>query len=139
MGGSAITQANRNPILGKIAGADGLKTGHTAEAGYGFTGSAEQNGRRLIMVLAGHNSYNGRIGESVRFMDWGFKAWKVQPLFKKGQVIDKVPVQLGSDREIASVAPKNLAVTLTRTTSAKIHVKMSKTANTAQESTNTGI
>src|SRR3546814_3139639 len=101
MGGSAITQANRNPILGKIAGADGLKTGHTAEAGYGFTGSAEQNGRRLIMVLAGLNSYNGRIGESVRFMDWGFKAWKAQPLFKKGQVVDKVPVQLGSDREIA--------------------------------------
>src|SRR3546814_6039782 len=77
MDGSAITQANRNPILGKIAGADGLKTGHTAEAGYGFTGSAEQNGRRLIMVLAGLNSYNGRIGESVRFMDWGFKAWKM--------------------------------------------------------------
>ncbi|HEY9579199.1 MAG TPA: D-alanyl-D-alanine carboxypeptidase family protein [Rhizorhapis sp.] len=124
MGGSAITQANRNPILGKIAGADGLKTGHTAEAGYGFTGSAEQNGRRLIMVLAGLNSYNGRIGESVRFMDWGFKAWKAQPLFKKGQVVDKVPVQLGSDREIALVAPKNLAVTLPRTASANITVKL---------------
>src|SRR3546814_3053032 len=102
MGGSAITQANRNPILGKIAGADGLKTGHTAEAGYGFTGSAEQNGRRLIMVLAGLNSYNGRIGESVRFMDWGFKAWKAQPLFKKGQVVDKVPVQLGRSEEHTS-------------------------------------
>ena len=45
-----ITQANRNPILGKVPGADGLKTGHTDEAGYGFTGSAEQNGRRLIEV-----------------------------------------------------------------------------------------
>src|SRR3546814_20515752 len=65
MDGSAITQANRNPILGKIAGADGLKTGHTAEAGYGFTGSAEQNGRRLIMFLAGPNSYNRRIVEYV--------------------------------------------------------------------------
>src|SRR3546814_6975130 len=122
MGGSAITQANRNPILGKIAGADGLKTGHTAEAGYGFTGSAEQNGRRLIMVLAGLNSYNGRIGESVRLMDWGFKVWKAQPLFKKGQVVDKVPVQLGSDREIAIVAPKNLAVTMPRTASANIKI-----------------
>ena len=49
----AITQANRNPLLGKVQGADGLKTGHTDEAGYGFTGSAEQNGRRLIMVVAG--------------------------------------------------------------------------------------
>src|SRR3546814_16152932 len=80
--------------------------------------------RRLIMVLAGLNSYNGRIGESVRFMDRGFKAWKAQPLFKKGQVVDKVPVQLGSDRAIALVAPKNLAVTLPRTAIAKITVKL---------------
>ena len=48
--GQDITQANRNPILGQVPGADGLKTGHTDEAGYGFTGSAEQNGRRLIEV-----------------------------------------------------------------------------------------
>ena len=46
--GQAITQGNRNPLLGKVAGADGLKTGHTEEAGYGFTGSAVQNGRRLV-------------------------------------------------------------------------------------------
>ena len=51
--GQAITQGNRNPLLGKVAGADGLKTGHTEEAGYGFTGSAVQNGRRLVMVVAG--------------------------------------------------------------------------------------
>ena len=51
--GQDITQANRNPILGHVPGADGLKTGHTDEAGYGFTGSADQNGRRLIEVLAG--------------------------------------------------------------------------------------
>ena len=51
--GQDITQGNRNPILGKVPGADGFKTGHTDEAGYGFTGSAEQNGRRLIEVVAG--------------------------------------------------------------------------------------
>ena len=68
--GQAITQGNRNPILGKIAGADGLKTGHTEEAGYGFTGSAEQNGRRLVMVIAGLDSFIQRIGESVRLMSW---------------------------------------------------------------------
>src|SRR5215212_5822133 len=51
--GQDITQQNRNPILGKVPGADGLKTGHTDEAGYGFTESAEQNGRRLVEVLAG--------------------------------------------------------------------------------------
>src|SRR3546814_3897404 len=49
--GAAITQSNRNPLLGRVAGADGLKTGHTEAAGYGFTGSAEQKGRRLVMVV----------------------------------------------------------------------------------------
>src|SRR6185312_15127697 len=69
--GADITQANRNPILGKVPGADGLKTGHTEEAGYGFTGSAEQNGRRLVIVLAGLTSANQRIDQSVQFMNWG--------------------------------------------------------------------
>src|SRR4051794_21781271 len=61
-GGQPITQDNRNPLLARgFPGADGLKTGHTEEAGYGFTGSAEQNGRRLIMVIAGLPTYNSRI------------------------------------------------------------------------------
>ena len=77
--GAAITQGNRNPILGKVAGADGLKTGHTEEAGYGFTGSAEQNGRRLVMVVAGLDSFNNRIVESTRLMEWGFNAWAAKP------------------------------------------------------------
>lgn len=124
MGGSAITQANRNPLLGKVEGADGLKTGHTLEAGYGFTGSAEQDGRRLVMVLAGLDSFNGRITESVRFMDWGFRAWKAQPLFKAGQEVEKAPVQLGSDSDVGLVAPKNLAVTLPRGASANMTVKL---------------
>jgi D-alanyl-D-alanine carboxypeptidase (penicillin-binding protein 5/6) len=110
--GQAITQGNRNPILGRIAGADGLKTGHTAEAGYGFTGSAEQNGRRIIMVLAGLGSFNQRIEESVKFMDWGFRAWKTQELFKAGEKVGTARVQLGSEDEVGLVAPRNLAVTL---------------------------
>jgi D-alanyl-D-alanine carboxypeptidase (penicillin-binding protein 5/6) len=110
--GQAITQGNRNPLLGKVAGADGLKTGHTAEAGYGFTGSAEQGGRRLIMVVAGLDSYNQRIAESVRMMDWGFKAWTAKPLFKAGATVGSARVQLGGDDEVALVAPRNLAITV---------------------------
>ena len=111
-GNKPITQGNRNPILGRIPGADGLKTGHTAEAGYGFTGSAEQNGRRLVMVVAGLTSTNQRIEESVKFMNWGFNAWKAQPLFKQGEAVAKAKVQGGSDGEVGLVAPRNLAVTL---------------------------
>ena len=110
--GAAITQANRNPLLGKVPGADGLKTGHTEEAGYGFTGSAEQNGRRLIMVVAGLDSYNGRIQESVRLMQWGFNAWQSKPLFKSGTNIGSAKVQMGSSSEVPLVAPRDLALTI---------------------------
>ena len=110
--GTDITQANRNPLLGKVAGADGLKTGHTDEAGYGFTGSADQNGRRLIMVVAGIDSYNNRIVESVRLMNWGFNAWQTKPLYKAGATVGTAKVQMGSDSEVGLIAPQNLAVTM---------------------------
>ncbi|KKW92611.1 MULTISPECIES: D-alanyl-D-alanine carboxypeptidase family protein [Sphingobium] len=127
MGGADIEQGNRNPILGKVQGADGLKTGHTEEAGYGFTGSAEQEGRRLVMVVAGLTSANQRIAESVRFMDWGFRAWKAQPLFKKGQTVETAEVQLGSATKVALVAPQDMAVTLPRAASSQISVKVAYT------------
>jgi D-alanyl-D-alanine carboxypeptidase (penicillin-binding protein 5/6) len=110
--GADITQANRNPILGKIPGADGLKTGHTDEAGYGFTGSAEQNGRRLVMVIAGLSSFNQRIAESTRLMNWGFNAWAAKPLFSANTKVGTAKVQLGSSSEVSLIAPRNLAVTL---------------------------
>ncbi|HEX2802782.1 MAG TPA: D-alanyl-D-alanine carboxypeptidase family protein [Sphingomicrobium sp.] len=110
--GQDITQPNRNPILGKVPGADGLKTGHTDEAGYGFTGSAEQNGRRLVEVLAGMNSWNERVQESTRLMQWGFNAWQAKPLFKQGAEVAKAKVQMGSSSEVPLVAPRDLAVTV---------------------------
>lgn len=110
--GAAITQVNRDPLLGRVDGADGLKTGHTEEAGYGFTGSAEQNGRRLVMVLAGLTSSNQRISESVRFMDWGFRAWQSKPLVKQGRKIGDAQVQLGSSSTVALVAPRDLKAAL---------------------------
>src|SRR4051794_20104005 len=107
-----ITQQNRNPILGHVAGADGLKTGHTDEAGYGFTGSAEQNGRRLIEVVAGLPSWNARVQEATRLIGWGFNAWAAKPLFQQGAKVGTAKVQLGSSSEVPLVAPRNLAVTV---------------------------
>jgi D-alanyl-D-alanine carboxypeptidase (penicillin-binding protein 5/6) len=112
--GQAITQGNRNPLLGKVAGADGLKTGHTEEAGYGFTGSAVQNGRRLVMVVAGLPSFGERVSASVDFMNWGFAAWQNIPLGKKGQVMGKVAISGAADPSIDAVAGKDLFVTLPR-------------------------
>jgi D-alanyl-D-alanine carboxypeptidase (penicillin-binding protein 5/6) len=110
--GKDITQENRNPILGHVPGADGLKTGHTDEAGYGFTGSAEQNGRRLIEVLAGMDSWNQRVQESTRLISWGFGAWSDKPLFKAGDKVGTAQVQLGNSNTVPLVAPRDLAVSV---------------------------
>jgi serine-type D-Ala-D-Ala carboxypeptidase (penicillin-binding protein 5/6) len=112
MGGADIKQDNRDPLLGRVAGADGLKTGHTEEAGFGFTGSAEQNGRRLVMVLAGLTSFNQRIDQSVKFMNWGFGAWQSKKLVSKGKQVGDADVQLGTSSHVALVAPKDLTVTV---------------------------
>ena len=114
--GEDITQPNRNPILGRISGADGLKTGHTEEAGYGFTGSAIQGGRRIVMVVAGLSSFNERIGASVDFMNWGFNAWQGIPLLKAGQVAGNAKLAGGEVPEVAMVAPRDLFVTVPRGT-----------------------
>ncbi|WEK01286.1 MAG: D-alanyl-D-alanine carboxypeptidase [Candidatus Sphingomonas phytovorans] len=122
--GADITQANRDPLLGRVAGADGLKTGHTDEAGYGFTGSAQQNGRRLVMVMAGLTSSNQRIEESVKFMNWGFRAWQSKPLVTKGRKVETAEVQLGDSRTVGLVAPTNLTATLPAGVSPDIQLRV---------------
>ena len=121
---NGITQSNRNPLMGKVAGADGLKTGHTEEAGYGFTGSAEQKGRRLVSVLAGLDSYGGRIEESVKFMNWGFKAWEPRKLFDKGTKIQTAEVQLGDSSTVSLVAVKDLFATIPKASDGQISMKV---------------
>ncbi|MDF0491211.1 D-alanyl-D-alanine carboxypeptidase [Sphingomonas sp. H39-1-10] len=110
--GAAIKQENRDPLLGRVAGADGLKTGHTEEAGYGFTGSAIQNGRRLVMVLAGLGTYGQRAEESVKFMNWGFRSWQAKPIAKKGKKVENAEVQLGTSNHVDLIAGKDLTATL---------------------------
>lgn len=122
--GAAITQANRDPLLGRVAGADGLKTGHTDEAGYGFTGSAEQNGRRLVMVVAGLNSFNSRIEESVRFIEWGFRAWKAQPIVRIGKKVESAEVQGGDASTVGLVAPRVLTVAVLNGTTPVLNAKV---------------
>ncbi len=112
MGGQDITQSNRDPLLGRVEGADGLKTGHTSEAGYSFTGSAEQNGRRLVMVVAGLDSMAARREQSIALINWGFRAWQARPLYKKGQTVESAEVQLGAEDHVNLVAPRDLAVTI---------------------------
>jgi len=124
MNGSAIDQANRDPLLGVVAGADGLKTGHTDEAGYSFVGSAIQNGRRLVMVVAGFTTYNQRKEESIKFMNWGFRAWQSHPIVAKGKQITTAEVQLGSSSSVGLVAADNLAMTVPSGTTPNTNAKV---------------
>jgi D-alanyl-D-alanine carboxypeptidase (penicillin-binding protein 5/6) len=110
--GQDITQTNRDPLLGNVEGADGLKTGHTEEAGYGFTGSAEQKGRRLVRVLSGLTSMAERREQSIALVNWGFRAWQSRPLYTKGQQVEVAEVQVGSEDTVGLVAPRDLAVTI---------------------------
>ncbi|MBD8676893.1 D-alanyl-D-alanine carboxypeptidase family protein [Sphingomonas sp. CFBP 13720] len=122
--GSAITQGNRDPLLGRVRGADGLKTGHTDEAGYGFTGSAEQDGRRLVMVVAGLTSFNQRASESVKFMNWGFGAWRAKPIVAAGKRVESADVQMGNASTVGLVAPRALTVTMPAGTNSPMTAKV---------------
>jgi len=109
-----IRQGNRNPLLYKDLGADGLKTGHTEEAGYCLTASAIRDGRRIIMVLGGMDKAATRAQESERLLEWAFREFGDYRLFKKGDVIDQADVWLGSDPKVPVTTTKDVVVTLPR-------------------------
>lgn len=102
--GTPIVQPNRNPILGRFAGADGLKTGHTSEAGYCFLGSAKRGGRRLIMVVAGLGSEKARRDEAERLMRWGFEAWEGREILPAGRAVGLLDVGQGDAPAVAAAA-----------------------------------
>jgi D-alanyl-D-alanine carboxypeptidase (penicillin-binding protein 5/6) len=90
-----IRQPNRNPLMYSNAQADGLKTGHTQESGYGLVGSTVKDGQRVIMVLNGMTSKKQRSIESNRLMNLMFREFQTYRFFDKGQVVDQANVWLG--------------------------------------------
>ncbi len=90
-----IKQGNRNPLLYKTLGADGIKTGHTEDGGYGVIGSAVANGRRIVMVINGTSSMQARADESEKLIKWAEVSFKNMDLVKKDRVVAKIPVVLG--------------------------------------------
>ena len=91
-----VRQRNRNPVLGKVEGADGLKTGFTEASGYGLVGSAAQGGRRIIMVLNGMESKRDRSNEAVKLLRWAFRAFKAIDLFADGEVVGEATLYGGA-------------------------------------------
>ena len=109
-----IKQGNRNPLLYKGVGADGLKTGHTEEAGYSLTASVKREDRRIILMLGGLPTMKTRAQESERLIEWAFREFNDYKLFAAGDKVEEADVWLGSDPKVPLTVANDLAVTLPR-------------------------
>ena len=109
-----IRQGARNPLLYKDVGADGLKTGHTDESGYGLVASATRNERRLILVINGLESVNQRSQESERLLDIGFREFNNYALFAANEVVEEAQVWLGGEPTVPPVLENDLLLTMSR-------------------------
>jgi D-alanyl-D-alanine carboxypeptidase (penicillin-binding protein 5/6) len=122
-----ITQQNRNPLLKDYPGADGMKTGYTKEAGYGLVGSAERDGRRLIMVIAGLKSINERRQEAQSLLDWGFRQFRSIDVYAKGDRVGQARVWGGTERSVPLLAANSVRVALSAQEQEIAEVKLAYT------------
>ena len=105
-----ITQSNHDPISGVVDGADGIKTGFTNQAGYGFLGSAQRNGRRLVMVVAASPRARDRNTAARDLIEWGFSAFDQRRIFGPDTPVAMAEVQGGAKRQLALIAPSGVYV-----------------------------
>lgn len=115
---------SHDPVSGVVAGADGIKTGYTREAGYNFLGSASRDGRRLISVTGGAVSDAQRIAASRALLEWGFARWRTRPLFAPGQTIAQARVQGGSEAAVALASPGPVYATYPREGGGRIRLRL---------------
>lgn len=111
---NGIKQMNRNLLLGTYPGADGLKTGHTEESGYGLVSSAVQDGRRLILVVNGLRNENERAAESKRLLDLGFREFRTYALLKAGETVGEAEVWAGELRTVPLAVRQPVKVLMRR-------------------------
>ncbi|MEJ6009031.1 D-alanyl-D-alanine carboxypeptidase family protein [Novosphingobium aquae] len=115
---------NHDPLIGKLRGADGIKTGFTNQAGFGYLGSAERDGRRLVMVVAGVDRGKERDKAAAALMEWGFSAFSNRPIFAPGSRVGEARVQGGENLTVPLVAPAAFGITLPRDAGGDVHVRI---------------
>jgi serine-type D-Ala-D-Ala carboxypeptidase (penicillin-binding protein 5/6) len=108
---NGITQPNRNLLLDRFEGADGVKTGHLSQSGYGMVASAERDGRRIIVVVNGLDSEAERAQETERLLRLGFTAFESRQIGSPGQRVGEVEVFLGSARTVGVVMEDAIELT----------------------------
>ena len=109
-----INQGNRNPLIYRDIGADGLKTGHTEEAGYSLVASVRRDKRRIIMVLGGLPTMKARAQDSERLIEWAFREFNNYQLFSAGDKVDDAELWLGTEAKVPITVAKDLIVTMPR-------------------------
>ena len=107
-----ITQPNRNPLLGAGIGVDGLKTGHTEEAGYCLVASAKRGERRILLVVTGLESSQQRRQEAERLINWAFRAFETTRLYKAGEPVAEAEIWIGAVGKVALAPARDLIVTV---------------------------
>ena len=123
-GGDPITQGNRNPLLYKNMGADGIKTGYLAVERYSLASSLERKGRRLIAVGSGFETKNSRSRESSKLLTYGLTNFDLVEITKSGEAFDNVEVWLGKSKEVKVYTKENIFKTIKKGQKRKLKVKM---------------
>lgn len=117
-----IKQGNRNPLLYSMPEADGLKTGHTEEAGFCLTGSAKRGDRRLISVMSGLSSNKERSEEAEKIMNWGFREFDNYKVLKQGQKIAEIPVWFGTEKNVDLLVNQDVLRTIKKSKTSKVRM-----------------
>lgn len=122
---NGIEQSNHDPLIGRTRGADGIKTGYTNEAGFGYLGSVERDGQRLVLVVAGVDRSDTRARAARNYIEWGFSAFERRRLFGEQQVVGEARVQGGGARRVGLRTDRTVYVNVPRGASGELSMSIS--------------
>ncbi|MFP4559933.1 MAG: D-alanyl-D-alanine carboxypeptidase family protein [Thiohalorhabdus sp.] len=120
---NGITQSNRNRLLGRMEGADGLKTGHTEAAGYNLVGTVERDGMRLISVVLGSPSAGQRFESMQGLLNYGFRFYETRKLYASGETVETTRVWQGAAEELKLTLAEPLYVTIPRDSASDLELR----------------
>lgn len=109
---SPANRYNRNPLLKLDIGADGLKTGHTSEAGYGVVGSAKKNDRRIVLMISGLDSNTDRAREAEKLVNWAFRQFIEKKILESGERVGSLDLWLGKERSVDLLVAEDVTLLL---------------------------
>lgn len=119
-----IKQGNRNPLLYRNIGADGIKTGHTEAAGYGLIGSGTENGRRVVIVINGLEDSRARAEESAKLLEWGLKRFENKNLYKAGETIENAQVVMGQSAQVGLSVDEDVFLTIPKMAGVNVTIQV---------------